>query len=240
MSEFIDLIGLGMSQPLTYVFLIYGLSFIIMFFLLYRELRNAETDLYKDAFWMLAAFALCKGFSVWADAADLMVGEITDLYGLTADNLSKVFSVLSNIFILQISIGLMTFKSPHSNIYRLFPVILFSGYVTLFLMGVIERIDADMIGRSNFGYNGGVLMSVALINLYQVQKHTKKILLLRGIMGLAIGFALYSIFDGMIREPVMGVSIYMFRMFCAIVITAASYYVKDIFRIKKSMKVDYV
>lgn len=237
---FIDLIRFGLSQPLTYVFLIYGLSFIIMFFLLYRELRNAETDLYKDAFWMLAAFALCKGFSVWADAADLMVGETTELYGITADNLSKVFSVLSNIFILQFSIGLMTFKSPHRNIYRLFPVILFCGYVTLFLLGIIERIDADMIGRSNFGYNGGILTTVALINLYQVQKHTNKILLLRGIMGLAVGFALYSIFDGIIRKPVMGVPIYIFRMLCAILITAASYNVKDIIRIKKAMKVDYV
>ncbi|MEW6108252.1 MAG: hypothetical protein AB1632_03650 [Nitrospirota bacterium] len=235
-----ELIKLGLKEQLTYIFLIYGLSFIIMFFALARSLRNTESRVYKEAFWMLAGFALTKGLSAWADATDLVVGETASLHGVTADNLSTILAVFSNLFILQFSVGMMTYRLPYRKIYQILPVVLFGGYIILFFSGMIERSNADSIGRFNFGYNGGVLTTVALVNLYHIQKQTKRTKLLRGISGLAIGFAFYSVFDGILNKPILGVPIYMFRMFCAVMITSASFYIKELFMESKTRKVDYI
>lgn len=235
-----DAVRLGLQEAFTYIFLVYGLSFIIMFIALYRILKNAESDVYREAFWMLAGFALTKGLSAWADAADLLVGETTSLHGITINNLSVILVVFSNLFILQFAIGMMTYKVPYRKIYLLIPIILFGGYVMLFLSGVIERVHADFIGRFNFGFNGGVLTTVALVNLYHIQKKSKKLKMLRGITGLAAGFALYAIFDGMITGPFMGAPVYLFRMSTAVIISASTFYCKDLFAETKTRRVDYV
>lgn len=235
-----EIIKLGLQEKFTYIFFIYGLSFIVMFVVFYRALRNAESSAYKETFWMLAGFALTKGLSAWADAANLVVGETTSLSGMTVNNISVILVVFSNLFILQFAIGMMTHKVPYRKIYLVIPIVLFGGYVLLFLSGVIERVNADMIGRFNFGFNGGVLTAVALINLYHVQKKTKRTRLLRGIAGLATGFALYSIFDGILTGPLFGTPVYIFRMFSAVIIASSSFYFKELFAETKSLRVDYV
>lgn len=236
----IELIKLALKQQLTYVFFFYGLSFIVMFYFLFRALKNSYSPAYGYVFWMLAGFAVCKGFSVWADAVKLIIGEAVSLYGITAYNISTMFAVIANVFILQFSISLMTNKVPYKNIYQAFPVILFGGYLMLFMLGLIESYDANIMGRYSFGYNGGILTSVALFNLYNVQKQTKNTRLLMGIIGLAVGFALYSIFDGIAEQPILRISIYYFRMICAILLAAASFFIKDLFTEKKRDKVGYV
>ncbi len=230
----------GLPELFPFIFPIYGLSYIVMSIVLYRTLKTAGSDVYREAFWMLAGFALTKGLSAWADAADLLVGETSSLYGITINNLSVILVVFSNLFILQFAIGMMTYKVPYRKIYLLIPIVLFGGYVMLFLSGVIERVHADFIGRFNFGFNGGVLTTVALVNLYHIQKKSKKMKLLRGITGLAAGFALYAIFDGMITGPFMGAPVYVFRMSAAVIITVSTFYCKDLFTETRTRRVDYV
>lgn len=225
---------------LFYILFIYGLSFLAMFFVLFRSLRKATAPTYVSAFYMLAAFAINKCFSIWADGLRLFTGVTVDLYGITLIKLATMFTVIANVFLFQFSVDLITSKSPARNALRMAPVILFSGYIILFVLGLIETFDANMIGRVSFGYNGAVLSSVALFNLYYTVKQGRNVRLLRGILAAGLGFAFYAIFDGLVEKSIGSVPIYVFRMFSAMIITAASFYLFELFQEKKVCKVDYV
>ena len=236
----LELIREGLTHELTYIFSVYGLSFIVMFYALLRILKKSESKTYNDVFWMLACFALSKGLSVLVDAANLIVSDRVELYGITLNNLSAMFAVISNVFVLQFSIDLITCRIANRNIYKVFPVILFSSYIVLFMFGIIDDYDANVTGRYGFGYNGGILASVALFSLYNSEKQNKSIGFLRGLQGLAIGFILYSIFDGVAEKPIMGVPIYLYRMVCAVLIATSSFYLKELFVVKKTSNVGYL
>lgn len=227
-------------DPLFYVFLIYGLSFLLLFFVLFTAIRKATARTYVYVFYMLAAFAISKCFSVWADGLRLFTGAAIDLYGLTLVNLSTIFTVVSNVFLFQFGVELITYRLPTRNIFRMLPVLLFGGYIILFALGLIETFDANTIGRKSFGYNGAILSSVALVSLYYTLRQSRNVRMLRGILAAGLGFIFYSVFEGVIEKPISGIPIYVFRMFSAIILAAASFYLVELSDKNKARRVDYV
>jgi hypothetical protein len=227
-------------EPLFYVFLVQGLSFLLMFFVLFKAIKKATARTYVYVFYMLAAFAINKCFSAWANGLALFTGTAIDLYGLTLINLSTIFTVISNVFLFQFAIELLTHKLRTRNIFRIFPILFFSGYIVLLALGLIETFDANSIGRLSFGYNGAILSSIALFNLYYTMRQSSGVRLLRGILASGLGFAFYSIFDGLAEKPISGVPICVFGMFSAIILTAASFYLVELFDEKKIRMVDYI
>lgn len=227
-------------ELLFYVFLIYSLIFLAMFFVLFRSARKTTAKTYVYAFYMLAAFAISKCFSIWADGLKLLTGTSMELYDLTLINLSIILTVISNVFLFQFSLDLITYKLPARNIFRIAPVLLFGGYFILFALGLIETFDAETIGRHSFGYNGAILSSIALFNLYYTLRQSGNVRVLRGILATGLGFIFYSVFEGMIERPISGIPIYVFRMFSAIILAAASFYLVELSDKNKARKVDYV
>jgi hypothetical protein len=225
---------------LFYSYIIYGLSFIAMFVLLFRSVTKASNKTYADVFYSLAAFASSKSLSILADGVRQYTNLAFDAYGLTLLNISTMLNVISNVFLLHFGIELITQKLPHRNIYRGFPLLLFIGYLVLFTTGVFGPLEASRIARFSFGYNGAVLSSVACFSLYYSLKQSKNIRAPKGILATGIGLIIYSIFDGLTEDAISGVPINVFRMFSAVILMAASFYLVALFDEKKIRKIDYV
>jgi hypothetical protein len=225
---------------LFYVYVTYCLSFVVMFVLLFRSVTNATNKKYADVFYSLAAFTSTKSLSILADGVRMYTNLTFDVYGLTLLNISTMLNVISNVFLLHFGIELITLKLPHRNIYRIFPLLLFAGYLTLFTTGVFDPLEANQIARFSFGYNGAVLSSVACFSLYYSLRQSKNIRAPKGILATGVGLIIYSVFDGLTENPISGVPIYVFRMFSAVILTAASFDLVALFDEKKIRKIDYV
>ncbi len=225
---------------LLYIYVLYGLSFVVMFILLFRSVTNASNKKYADVFYSLTAFASTKSLSILADGVRIFTNLTFDVYGLTLLNISTMLNVISSVFLLHFGIELITLKLPHRNIYRIFPLLLFIGYLILFTFGVFDPLEANQIARFSFGYNGAVLSSVACFSLYYSLRQSKDLRAPKGILATGVGLIIYSIFDGLTENPISGVPIYVFRMFSAVILTAASFYLVALFDEKKIRKIDYV
>jgi hypothetical protein len=151
-----------------------------------------------------------------------------------------MLNVVSNVFLLHFGIELITYKLPHRNIYRVFPLFLFIGYLVLFMFGIFDSFEAERIARFSFGYNGALLSSVACFSLYNTLKKSGNVKATKGILATGLGLIIYSIFDGLAEAPISGVPIHVFRMFSGIILMAASFYLTALFAGKKDFKVDYV
>lgn len=225
---------------LFYVFVIYGSSFLLMFIILIRAVRKSPSEKYVEAFYMLAAFANSKSLSILAEGTRLFTEVKLDLYGLTLFNVSTMMNVISNVFLLHFGIEIITYRMSARNIYRVFPVLLFMGYVILYMFGIFDTVEADSIARFGFGYNGAILSSIACFSFYYSQRQIKDSKVLMGILATGIGLIFYSIFDGLAEEPIGDIPIQVFRMFSAIILAASSFYIARLFKEKKIQKVDYV
>jgi hypothetical protein len=228
------------KNPLFYIFLLYGLSFIVMFTILIRAINKATVRTYVDAFYMLAAFANIKSLAIVVDGIRLFAGSKIYLYSLILVNVSSMLNVISNVFLLHFGIELITYKAPHRKIYRIFPLLLFIGYLVLYVSGIFDALEVTSMARFGFCYNAAILSSVACLTLYYSLKQSKNVKVPKGILATALGLILYSIFEGLTEKPISGVSIYIFRMFSAIILMAASWYLVALFDEKKICKIDYV
>jgi hypothetical protein len=57
--------------------------------------------------------------------------------------------------------------------------------------------------------------------------------LTKGLVGTGIGFVCYSVFGGLMVEPVDGIPVELFRAVCAVTIAIYSFFILEIFKVSR-------
>lgn len=83
-----------------------------------------------------------------------------------ADSFVTMASGVSNIFLFHFGISLLTYKINTKINYKVFPVILFTAYMILYISGIVSQSDLESKSRLSFGYNGAILSFVGCVNYY--------------------------------------------------------------------------
>ena len=85
------------------------------------------------------------------------------------------------------------------------------------------------MARHGFGFAGALLSGIALFSLAQLMESAGDSTASRGLFVSAIGFGLYSVFGGIIIQPIAGIPIQLFRAACAFTIAVSSFYFLSVF-----------
>lgn len=227
------------AAPLFYIFFVYGLSFIVLSVVLFREISKASKIAVVSTFSVLALFGLLHGLAEWTDWIRFIAnGGNVASFGAAANEpvflkyVSQTLMVVSFVVLLQFASNLLTFKSEGKAV-RAIPVVLFVLYlIYVFASGAVASnvFAAGNIGRHIFGFIGSTLTAIALLKLANEMIPLGNSRLISGLAAAALGFAYYSVFGGLILHPVIGLPVQLFRMCCAIEIAFSSFYILDVFR----------
>jgi hypothetical protein len=220
-------------EPLFYIYFIYGLSFLIMAYLVINEITKATSIALVSSFYMLAIFGLMHGTTElidWLRFISKILGTSEFRFFTYA---SQILLVLSFVFLLQFGINLLTYKSEKKGLVRTIPTILFAIFiVVIFARGIDDILEIGLIGRYSFGFTGSAISAITLFILGNTMKPLGNQKLVRGLTIAAIGFACYAVFGGLIVKPVAGLPIQLYRAVCAMTIAISSYSALDVFKIE--------
>jgi hypothetical protein len=220
-----------LSEPLFYIFFIYGVSFLVMSYVVFRGIRKATVITLITTFYALVLFGLTHGITELIDWVRFILkivgtGEVEVL-----KYLSQIFLITSFVLLLQFGISLLTYKSERRAVLRFIPVLLFGVYiVVLLILNVNDVLTAGLIARYSFGFSGALLSGIALYSLANSMKAVGDSTLFKGLIVIAIGFALYAVFGGLIIKPIVGLPVQLFRAACAFTISISSFYILNVFK----------
>jgi hypothetical protein len=223
-----------LTEPLFYIFFVYGVSFLLMSFVVFHGTRNASSITFVTTFYMLAGFGLVHGITELIDWLRFILktsgaGEFDVLIILSQSCL-----ITSFVLLLQFGVTLLTYRSGKKNIYRLLPAILFIAYVAYILIAETSHIRAaGLIARRSFGFPGALLSGLAFFSLAKSMKVIGHPRLTNGLVVTGIGFVCYAVFGGLIVEPVAGLPVQLFRAICAFTIAVNSFSILEIFKVSK-------
>ena len=219
------------GEPLFYIFLIYGLSFLLMAFLIIKATRTASSAPFIITFYMLALFGLTHGVTEMVDWVRFIVKTLgaAEIRALTY--VSQIFLVISFVVLLQFGINLLTYRLENRRAFRALPILLFGVYASVIaVLGITDILKMGLIGRYSFGFAGALLSAVGLFVVGNTLKPLGNRKLNRGMTIAAAGFLCYAVFGGLIVKPIAGIPIQLFRSACAIAIAFASFSVIDIYQ----------
>ncbi len=223
-----------LREPLFYIFFIYGLSFVVMAYVVLRGIRKATSITFVTTFYALVIFGFTHGLTEWIDWVRFIIkvsgaGEVRILVAL-----SQMFLVISFVVLLQFGINLLTYRSEKKSFIRLVPVLLLAFYIAALLIArVNDLLKAGLIARHGFGFAGSLLSGIALFRLSSSMKLAGSSRLVRGLAVTAVGFILYSVFGGLIINPVIGLPVQLFRAACAFTIAVSSFSILGVFKAVK-------
>jgi hypothetical protein len=223
------------GEPLFYIFFIYGLSFLLMAYLIIKGARLASSTPFIMTFYMLALFGIMHGVTEIVDWIRFIVKTlgVTEIRTLTY--ISQSFLVISFVVLLQFGINLLTYRSENRRVYRAIPLILAGVYgVVIAALGITDILKIGLIGRYSFGFAGALLSAAALFVVRNTLKPLGNQKLDRGLTIAAAGFICYAVFGGLIVTPIAGIPIQLFRSACAVTIAFASFSVIDIYKYVES------
>jgi hypothetical protein len=205
-----------------------------MFMVFLKARGRASGSQFEDAFFMLIAFSFSKGTAIAIDL--VFVNGLLMSQGVILRSLSDMLSVVANVFFFQAAVDFLIFRLPTKLKFRIMPVFIFSGYLLLYVSGIIDVEDVEKIGRVSFGYNSAILNGIAMFNLYYIMGRRHRGLILAGL-----SFILYAIFEGIIHVPVYGIDIRIVRMFCALILFVSSFPIVNMLSERKAKdKIGYV
>jgi hypothetical protein len=218
-------------EPLFYIYFIYGLSFLLMSFLIFYGIKRATSLTFVSTFSMLAFFGLTHGMTEWIFWVQLMLQTMGSGKVGILTYLSQIFLVVSFVFLLQFGINLLTYQWEKKGFVRAIPLVLFVIYLAaIFAAGVTDVLQAGLIGRYGFGFTGAALSAIVIFRLSNTVKPLGNRKLARGLTVAAVGFACYAIFGGLIINPVLGLPVQLFRAACAFTIAISFFNVLDVFK----------
>lgn len=220
-----------LRDPLFYIYFIYGMSFLIMSFVIFRGVRKATSVAFVTTFYVLIIFGVMHGTTELIDWIRyiLKIGGVGESTGLLY--LSKIFMIISFFALLQFAVNLLTYRSDNRNVWRALPAVLLVGCaVYLTAEGESDILRAGLLVRHSFGFAGSLLSGLALLKLGNLTKEVGTPKLTGGLVAAAIGFILYSVFGGLIVDPIMGLPVQLFRAACAFTIAISSFYILGVFR----------
>jgi len=221
------------TEPLFYIFFVYGLSFLIMANLLANEITSARPMKLLSSFWMLVLFGLTHGMTELTDwvrfiGKTLMGKEFQPLLYV-----SQIMLVISFVFLFQFAVNLMSYQSEKKGIIRSIPFVLFLVFITIITVQGISNIsEIGLFARYSFGFGGSLLSGFGLFKLGGTMKAIGNKKLVNGLYLAAFGFICYAVFGGLIVTPVLGMPVQLFRAASAVIITAACYMIVDVFKLE--------
>jgi hypothetical protein len=220
-----------LGESLFYIYFVYGVSFLVMSYLILNGIKKATAISLITTFYMLAIFGITHGFAELVDWARFILkvgghGEIVVL-----KYLSQGLMIVSFVVLLQFAVNLLTFKSEKKTAVRFIPAVLFVAYIAvLFFTSTHDILRAGLFARYGFGFVGAMLSGIALSYLAHSMRAVGDSTATRGLLFSAAGFCLYSIFAGLIIQPIAGLPIQLFRSACAFTIAISSFYFLGVFR----------
>jgi hypothetical protein len=221
------------TAPLFYIYLIYGLSFLVMAYRIAGGMKRATSIALVSSFFMLVLFGVAHGVTEiidWIRFINKTLGKPENPVLFYASPMLLIFSF---VFLLQFGINLMTYKSGRKGVYRVIPVVLLVIFIAaLFALGMSDISTIGLIGRYSFGFIGSAVSSIMLFRLGVMMKALGDRKLVQGLYLAAIGFACYAVFGGLLIAPVIGLPIQLFRAVCALTISIASSFILDVFKVE--------
>jgi hypothetical protein len=218
-------------EPLFYIFFVYGLSFLLLAFLILKGAKDASSGPLIVAFYMLALFGVTHGVTEIIDWIRFILKTLGAAEVRPLTYLSQSFLVISFIFLLQFGTDLLTHRSEKKSVLRAVPVLLAGIYAVVILaMQITDILRIGLIGRYSFGFAGAALSAIALVMVGNAMKPLGNRKLVRGLDIAAAGFACYAVFGGLIVTPIAGIPIQLFRSACAVTIAFSSLAVIDIYK----------
>ena len=222
-----------LTEPLFYIFFIYGFSFMVMAVILVGGITRATSITLISAFYMLVFFGLTHGITEltdWTRVIGRVLGRGENAFLLYT---SQIFLVISFVFLLQFGIHLLTYKSEKRGIIRMIPLILLVVYLAIiFSLKISDIAQVGLFARYIFGFAGAALSAIMLFRLGSSMKPLGNEKLIRGLNVAAVGFGCYAVFGGLIVAPVFGMPVQLFRAACALVITIASATILEVFQVE--------
>ena len=219
-----------LKEPLFYIFFIYGLSFIVMAFVVLIGIKRATSITLVTTFYTLVIFGFTHGLTEWIDWTRFIIKVTGGDEVRMLVVLSQFFLVVSFVVLLQFGINLLTYRNEKKSFIRSVPVLLLALYIAaLLIAGVNDFMKAGLIARRSFGFAGSLLSGIALFRLSGSMKLTGNSRLVKGLAVTAVGFVSYAVFGGLIINPVAGLPVQLFRAACALTIAASSFSILGVF-----------
>ncbi len=223
--------GKLMVEPLFYVLFVYGLSFIVLSYLIVYGAKRATSLTFISTFYMLALFGFTHGITEWIDWVRFIMKTLGAGEVRIVTYMSQTFLLISLVFLLQFGVNLLTYKSENKAVVRAIPLFLFAIYIAaIHATGVTDIIKAGLIGRYSLGFTGAALSAIVLFALGNTVKPLGVRKLVVGLTVAAAGFACYAVFGGLIIEPIAGLPVQLFRAACAFTIAISFSNVLDVFK----------
>ncbi len=221
------------TAPLFYIYLLYGLSFLIMGYLIAGGMKKATSLALVSSFFMLVVFGVAHGAAEIIDWIRFINKTLGNPENPVLFYASQILLVSSFVFLLQFGINLMTYKSGRKSVVRAIPVVLLAVFAAaIFAFGISDISRIGLMGRYSFGFIGSAVSSIMLFRLGSTMKALGDRKLVQGLNLAATGFACYAVFGGLIIDPVIGLPVQLFRALCALTISVASSFILGVFKVE--------
>jgi len=199
MSEFFQ-------NNMLWVFLFYGLGFIILGVTIFIQKRKVGSFSLMNAFTMLGWFGVLHGTNELLDMFKLFVsmngGEI-----LALNVVRNIIFVTSFVFLAQFGVNALLSAREGMNWLKGLP--LGAGMMWFWFAihnGMFLDSMAGLTARYSLGFVGGVLSTLAFIMMYRKLSMSgigKSAIF--GLVLMILSFGMYSIFGGLIINPVFDI-----------------------------------
>ncbi|GEM_PF-5861515 len=227
---------------MTYI--LHGIYIVCLLFMssvLIARSRGATDAHLKNIFWALAVFAIMKAgasLTAFGRQAGNAPPYMPDLKG----NTRIMLTVLSNIFLFHFGISILTYRLVTRIDYKIFPLLLFGGYMMLYASGSVETSELVKTSRISFAYNGAILGFVGCVNLYLQKKRTSgRRSVLYGLLMLGSGLLAYAFTEGAAGPiRVEGWGTEAFEAATAALLATASVLVTGLLKKETSRKIGFI
>src|SRR5947209_4123000 len=144
-----------LNEPLFYIFFIYGTSFVVMAYIVFRGVKSATSIALVNSYYALAAFGLTHGLTELIDWLRFIVKTSGSPEISSLKYASQCLLIVSFVVLLQFAVHLFTYRSERARPRRIAPAILFMVYLlALATMKVTDIAQAGLIARYTFGFAG--------------------------------------------------------------------------------------
>ncbi len=179
---------------MIYIYLIYGLSF----FVLWTVLLIYHMKLYRFTvarhLWMIGLFGLSHGISDWL----IMLIVIQKLQEPVFKIVSLVFLIVSFSFLMQFGLSTLALKRRKKKALTILPVLLFAVLIFIITTSDQKFLMGDIFSRYLLGLPGSLLTVYALLLLTPDLKKMGRPALVRDLKFAALGFLCYGFFSGLV------------------------------------------
>jgi hypothetical protein len=223
--------NIAVSEPLFYIYFIYGLSFLVMSYVIFHGIKEATSLTLVTTFYALAFFGITHGTTELIDWIRFIFkfsgkGDVEIL-----KYISQSLLIISFILLLQFAVNLLTYRNEKRKVIRWIPSLLVVVYIVVLVIFKTNDISrAGLIARYGFGFSGALLSGIALCNLANSMKAVGNSRLVGGLLVSGIGFVFYAVVGGLIIQPIIGLPIQLFRAACAITIAISSFGFLGVFK----------